>query len=425
MLMLQKKLNIWALNIGENYEISISTWRKFTDCLPSTNITHLYVSEHVIPIELKNKMREYIRENRRKHTNHCSFKNIHVIEKVTNMWWYVLLLFFLFRTLSFSFSFVLSFSLCSSCRNPINGVKEIKPKVAQQPTRSPRATIQDLSKCPQSTAYWQEGVGKGGDKPWKFNCKCGEVCSSYENFRYQPIGRMYECSRCNIWSHVDCVLGPSTPDEDLEEIIDLMCYGCQSRVSRLQRYWGDDWQQHDDRSDIYELTAKDLVNIRKENAKNAKKAKQLFQEKARITSHPPLSEDQPKKKLKLDSNLSLSSFASSSSLSNTTTEKKPKKQLIKKKKNKLTEQKKKAEEEEEPTETDEDETDGNWRFKCICGETCSWYEDPLYRPTGRKYQCSNCEIWSHVECMFSESTTDKQLHEMKVSYFPSLFFFLL
>jgi hypothetical protein len=47
----------------------------------------LYVSEHSIPIEMKNKMRDHIRENRKKHTLHCAFKNLHVIERCTNMWW--------------------------------------------------------------------------------------------------------------------------------------------------------------------------------------------------------------------------------------------------------------------------------------------------------------------------------------------------
>ncbi len=73
------------------------------------------------------------------------------------------------------------------------------------------------SLTPSDTAYWARGRGEGGDKPWRFNCKCGEMCSSYENFRYHPIGRMFECTRCNVWSHVECVLGVLS-DEDIEEI---------------------------------------------------------------------------------------------------------------------------------------------------------------------------------------------------------------
>lgn len=71
---------------------------------------------------------------------------------------------------------------------------------------------------PAHTAYWQEGVGEGGDKPWKFKCTCGETCSSYENFRYHPTGRMFECSNpaCCLWSHVNCVLGAQFTDKELE-----------------------------------------------------------------------------------------------------------------------------------------------------------------------------------------------------------------
>jgi len=79
--------NIWNLNIGENYEVSVAMWEWFCEELQYTKVTHLYVSEHTIPIELKNKMRYYIRENRKKHNRHCSIKNLHVIQRCTNMWW--------------------------------------------------------------------------------------------------------------------------------------------------------------------------------------------------------------------------------------------------------------------------------------------------------------------------------------------------
>jgi copper oxidase (laccase) domain-containing protein len=87
LLRLLKKKLIWCLNLGENYEISQDMWKKFTKTLPETNITHLYVSEHIIPIELKNEMRAHIRENRKKHVKHCSIKNISVIERCTHCWW--------------------------------------------------------------------------------------------------------------------------------------------------------------------------------------------------------------------------------------------------------------------------------------------------------------------------------------------------
>ncbi len=38
-----------------------------------------------------------------------------------------------------------------------------------------------------------EAAGTGAD--WKFKCKCGETCSSYENPRYYPKGRLFECDR--------------------------------------------------------------------------------------------------------------------------------------------------------------------------------------------------------------------------------------
>lgn len=69
---------------------------------------------------------------------------------------------------------------------------------------------------PNHTAYWAEGIGKGGEKAWRFHCMCGEMCSSYENFRYHPVGKMYECTNCSVWSHVQCVLGDLSEDEIAE-----------------------------------------------------------------------------------------------------------------------------------------------------------------------------------------------------------------
>jgi hypothetical protein len=78
---------IWGVNIGESYEVSQTGWQFFSNKLSETNVTHLYVSEHTIPIELKNEMRAHIRENRKKHDLHCAYKYLHVIERCTNMWW--------------------------------------------------------------------------------------------------------------------------------------------------------------------------------------------------------------------------------------------------------------------------------------------------------------------------------------------------
>lgn len=91
---------------------------------------------------------------------------------------------------------------------------------------------------PNHVAYWQEGYGKGGDTPWKFKCLCGEVCSSYENYRYHPTGKMFECSHCKFWSHVTCVLGNDITDDDLEEMSNVLCGSCYSKFSRSMRRSG-------------------------------------------------------------------------------------------------------------------------------------------------------------------------------------------
>ena len=80
---------------------------------------------------------------------------------------------------------------------------------------------------PNHSEYWAEGVGEGGEKAWKFACSCGEKCSSYEHYRYHPVGRMFECSNCTIWSHVNCVLG-NISDDDLEELtVSFSLFSCQ------------------------------------------------------------------------------------------------------------------------------------------------------------------------------------------------------
>ena len=78
---------IWALNIGENFRITTKGWEKFTKALRKTSVTHMYMSEHVITPDLKTKMRDAVRANRRKHDRHIRFDNLEVIRRVTNMWW--------------------------------------------------------------------------------------------------------------------------------------------------------------------------------------------------------------------------------------------------------------------------------------------------------------------------------------------------
>lgn len=190
--LLKKRNTIWCLNLGENYEISKEAWHKFCSDLKDTSVTHLYVSEHTITSKLKNSMRALIRSNRSKHDRHKSFNNLDVIMKCTNMWW-----------------------------NPINAIKhqmQAQLTSGRSSSTSKRRKLAKEDMTPDMATYWQEGVGEGGDKPWKFACKCGELCSSYENARYHPTGRMFECGSCAVWSHVDCVLGQGYSQEDLEEL---------------------------------------------------------------------------------------------------------------------------------------------------------------------------------------------------------------
>lgn len=50
-------------------------------------MSHCYISEHVISVELKTRVRDLIRINRAKHDRHSNMNNISVIEKCTNLWW--------------------------------------------------------------------------------------------------------------------------------------------------------------------------------------------------------------------------------------------------------------------------------------------------------------------------------------------------
>ena len=84
---LKLKSQIWALNIGENDNITVNGWNHFIRELPNTNITHMYASEKAITPQQKLNILEIIRRNRRKHSLHFSESNIKVIKKVTNMWW--------------------------------------------------------------------------------------------------------------------------------------------------------------------------------------------------------------------------------------------------------------------------------------------------------------------------------------------------
>ena len=61
-----KKGRIWALNIGENMNVSRDAWETFTEDLKQTRVSFMYVSEHhLVRTNLKQRMMEAIRENRR------------------------------------------------------------------------------------------------------------------------------------------------------------------------------------------------------------------------------------------------------------------------------------------------------------------------------------------------------------------------
>ena len=82
-----RSCQIWCLNIGETYNVKSSTWKKFARGLKRTKVTHMYASEHTIDVELKDKIRDTIRANRKKHDKHCNPENLDVIVQCTHCWW--------------------------------------------------------------------------------------------------------------------------------------------------------------------------------------------------------------------------------------------------------------------------------------------------------------------------------------------------
>ena len=61
-----KKGRIWALNAGENFEISMDAWKTFSKELQYTTVAYLYVSEHHLArTDLKKRMQDAIRVNRK------------------------------------------------------------------------------------------------------------------------------------------------------------------------------------------------------------------------------------------------------------------------------------------------------------------------------------------------------------------------
>lgn len=79
---------IWALNVGENFQISRAGWEQFAEDLAHTHVTHLYAgSETTVYGALKVHMRDVIRSNRVKHSLHNDPTNIGVIAQIGQMWW--------------------------------------------------------------------------------------------------------------------------------------------------------------------------------------------------------------------------------------------------------------------------------------------------------------------------------------------------
>ena len=57
---------IWALNVGENFQITNQAWERFTLALEDTAVAYLYVSEqHLRNTDLKVRMRDAVRLHRR------------------------------------------------------------------------------------------------------------------------------------------------------------------------------------------------------------------------------------------------------------------------------------------------------------------------------------------------------------------------
>lgn len=83
----QPTCQIWCLNIGETYKVQTKTWKVFAKGLKDTNITHMYASEHTLTPQLKDDIRNTIRNNRSKHNRHMDPNNLNVIVQCTHCWW--------------------------------------------------------------------------------------------------------------------------------------------------------------------------------------------------------------------------------------------------------------------------------------------------------------------------------------------------
>lgn len=137
-----------------------------------------------------------------------------------------------FLSYVFSLSRWLQDLLCGACKAKsrrlvkYTGVTITELNAPPEPPTPPKAaSTKSKSKgkkepAPVNESIWSRPAGHEQDeddsKPWSFKCKCGEVCSSYENPLYHPKGQWFECSQCSVWSHVLCLLGNLTPEQVLE-----------------------------------------------------------------------------------------------------------------------------------------------------------------------------------------------------------------
>lgn len=83
---LKERRQIWAVNIGENYQITPVAWEWFIDNLPFTSIGYTYLSEHHIDAPTKRRIIELVRNNRKRDEKECP-RDPEVCMRVGNMWW--------------------------------------------------------------------------------------------------------------------------------------------------------------------------------------------------------------------------------------------------------------------------------------------------------------------------------------------------
>ncbi|KAL6071784.1 Lysine (K)-specific demethylase 4A [Balamuthia mandrillaris] len=93
--------------------------------------------------------------------------------------------------------------------------------------------------------------GAGGDESWKFSCICGEISQSDDPPDLHPKGRMFECSECRLWGHIDCYDDyKGYRQEELPE--SMTCHLCRINNSSnrsLQRNKKRKKQEHSNKSE--------------------------------------------------------------------------------------------------------------------------------------------------------------------------------